>query len=81
MRRFPDETVVLNLATGDYHGVDETGGAFLDALQANDDLGGAVEVLAAAYEVDRARLRADLEQFCDRLLERGLIEREDDEPG
>jgi len=80
VRRFPDETVVLNLATGDYHGLDDTGAAFLEAIETSPDLGAATKALAAAYDVDRDRLRGDLEEFCERLRRRGLIDRVHDEP-
>ena len=47
VRRFPEETVMLNLVTGNYHGLDAMGGAFLEALQASADVGSALETLVA----------------------------------
>jgi hypothetical protein len=80
IREVGDETVVLNLATGDYHGLDSTGTAFLAALEDAPTVGGAVDSLLATYAVERDQLLADLRAFCLKLAERGLIELEDDEP-
>jgi len=74
VRRFPGETVILNLVTGDYHGLDAMGTAFFEALQRNPDLSSAVEELAGAYDVDSQELEKDMQAFCGGLVERGLIE-------
>ena len=74
VRRVGDETVVLNLQTGNYHGLDEAGGAFLEALQRTGHIGAAVDELTVAYAADRQRISADMETFCGQLADRGLIE-------
>jgi len=73
-RSFEAETLLLNLETGQYHGLNETGGRMLELLEAS---GGrvreAVETLADEYEVDFDEIAPDLTAFCSSLAERGLI--------
>jgi hypothetical protein len=72
-RDFVTETVVLNLETGHYHGVNRTGGAILAALERAETIGAAA--LAVAEEYGRALVEVELDvcAFCADLLERGLI--------
>jgi hypothetical protein len=73
-RSFPSETVVLNLETGQYHGLNATAGQMLETLVNAPSVGEAVAALAAAYEQPRATVEADLCKLCSALLARGLIE-------
>jgi Coenzyme PQQ synthesis protein D (PqqD) len=73
-RAFPTETVVLNLETGKYHGLNPTAGEMLDALAGAASLHDAVLALAADYEQRREVVERDLCELCRALLERGLIE-------
>ena len=79
LRRFGGETVLLNVDTGQYHGLDATGGAFLEALTSSDDLDGALAALGERYEAPADRLRGDLSAFLRELRERGLVV-DDDAP-
>lgn len=79
-RSFVAETVVLNLRTGKYHGLNPTAGAMLEALESGESVAAAVPELAAAYEVEPAQIEADLIELCRGLLERGLIEISDAQP-
>jgi hypothetical protein len=73
-RSFPSETVVLNLQTGKYHGLNATAGRMLDALERADCVRDAATALAGAYGQPQSVIEADLCQLCASLLERGLIE-------
>lgn len=73
-RSFPTETVVLNLQTGKYHGLNATAGRMLDALEQAESVRDAAETLAEAYERDQGTIEEDLCELCQSLLERGLIE-------
>lgn len=73
-RSFPSETVVLNLQTGKYHGLNATGGRMLEELQRANCVREAAAALADSYEQDRAGLERDLCELCQALCERGLIE-------
>ena len=72
-RSFPKETVVLNLETGLYHGINPTGGRMLETLAKVGSVSEAATALAAQYEVPPEELQADLCGFCEALLERGLL--------
>jgi hypothetical protein len=73
-RSFPAETVVLNLETGRYHGLNATAGRMLEALEQAACVRDAVAALAADYEQDPSVVEQDLCTLCQSLLERGLIE-------
>lgn len=76
-RTFVAETVVLNLRTGKYHGLNVTAGRMLEALEAAETIGDSVPELAAEFDVGDEQIRTDLLSLCRGLLERGLIEIED----
>lgn len=73
-RSFVNETVVLNLQTGRYHGLNPTGGRMLEALQRGPTVGEAVGQLARECEVPAARVEEDVREFCADLVQRGLLE-------
>ena len=79
-RSFVAETVVLNLRTGKYHGLNPTAGKMLEALEAAPTAGAAVPELAREYGVQPAQIESDLTALCQGLLERGLIEIVDADP-
>lgn len=80
-RSFVAETVVLNLRTGQYHGLNPTAGRMLDALDDAPTAGTVVPGLAHEYGVQEARVEGDLLDLCRGLLERGLIEIVDGDGG
>ena len=79
-RSFVAETVVLNLNTGQYHGLNRTAGRMLEALQQAPSVAAAVPELASEYGVEPAQIEVDLLALCQGLLERGLIKIVEPEP-
>lgn len=77
-RNFVAETVVLNLRTGMYHGLNPTAGKMLDTVTETASVSQAADVIAQQYGKDRSRIEADLVAFCRDLLERELVEIVDD---
>ena len=73
-RAFVSETVILNLQTGKYHGMNPTGGRMLEELNRADSVRAAAAELAAEYGRPADEIERDLCQFCVELAERGLIE-------
>jgi hypothetical protein len=73
-RSFIAETVLLNLDTGQYHGLDTVGGRFFAILRGSSDASSAAETLAAEYEQPLERIQQDMVAFCSSLSELGLIE-------
>lgn len=72
-RSFVKETVILNLETGLYHGINPTGGRMLDALVNADSVRQAVSLLARDYNRPLTEIEADVCEFCEALADRGLI--------
>jgi hypothetical protein len=72
-RSFVSETVVLNLRTGKYHGLNPTAGRMLEALEAAPTVSDAVPGLAEEYGLEQEQIRRDLLALTRGLLERGLI--------
>lgn len=73
-RGFANETVVLNLQTGTYHGLNPTAGRMLEVLQREQRVRDAIVKLADEYGAEEAQIEQDVCEFCRDLLERGLIE-------
>jgi hypothetical protein len=73
-RSFPSETVVLNLQTGKYHGLNSTAGQMLEEMECAASLREAAATAAAAFERPPAEIEADMSELCQALLERGLLE-------
>jgi hypothetical protein len=73
-RSFVHETVVLNLETGRYHGLNRTAGAMLSALEGAGSIRGALHSLAETFPEAGERLEDDLLTFCEDAQKRGLIE-------
>jgi len=73
-RSFVSETVVLNLRTGRYHGLNPTAGRMLEALETASTIGDAAPVLASEYGLEQKQIQSDLLALTRGLLERGLIE-------
>jgi Coenzyme PQQ synthesis protein D (PqqD) len=73
-RSFIAETVLLNLQTGNYHGLNPVGGVMLEAVNDAPSVRRATEQVAARYGEDPAVVEADLLALCTSLLERGLME-------
>jgi Coenzyme PQQ synthesis protein D (PqqD) len=76
-RSFPTETVVLNLQTGKYHGLNATAGRMLEQLEQAACVADAVSTLEQVYDQPRAVLERDVCELCRSLLQRGLIEVDD----
>jgi Coenzyme PQQ synthesis protein D (PqqD) len=76
-RNFPDETVVLNLESGIYHGLNGTAARMLELVQERDSVAAAVDELAREFEQPREVIERDVVGLCRALAERGLIERDE----
>ncbi len=73
-RGFAAETVVLNLQTGKYHGLNPTAGRMLEVLESKDSVGQAAAEIANEYGQPIDQVEQDLCALCADLAERGLIE-------
>ena len=73
-RDFAAETVVLNLQTGKYHGLNPTAGRMLEALESKESVSQAAAEIASEYGQPIDQVEDDLCALCIDLAERGLIE-------
>ena len=73
-----DESVILNLDSERYFGLDDVGTRFMTLLTTSATIQAAYEVLVEEYDVDAAVLRQDLSEMLEKLLEQGLVKVESD---
>jgi Coenzyme PQQ synthesis protein D (PqqD) len=79
-RELDGETVLLNLETGMYFGLDAVGTEMWRAIRDAATLGDALTAVRSQYEIDEATIRADFLELADELLAKGLLQRVDREP-
>jgi len=72
-RRAAGETVLLDLNSEEYFGLDGVGSRFFELLEAGRSYGEIVETLIDEYEVERAVLEADLSALITELAASGLL--------
>lgn len=74
VRVFENESVILNLDTESYHGLDDVGTRMWTALTNSASIQEAFEALLSEYRVEPAQLRQDLDDFLETLGQRGMVE-------
>ena len=68
-----EESVILNLDSERYYGLDDVGTRFLSVLNTADSLEAAYEVLRDEYDVDAHNLRQDLLELVEDLVKQGIL--------
>jgi hypothetical protein len=68
-----DETVLLDLESGMYFGLDGVGKRIWESIGEGLTLGEIAAVVASEFEVDDATAQSDVIEFAHELLERGLL--------
>ncbi|OAI49627.1 thymidylate synthase [Planctomycetaceae bacterium SCGC AG-212-F19] len=68
------EVVLLNLATGTYHGLNGVGSRIWQMVQDPRTVSDVRDALVAEYDVESAQCQADLLALLNELEVRGLIE-------
>jgi len=81
MRELEQESVILNLNSECYFGLDEIGTRMLNVLIGSESIEHAYEALLAEYEVEPQQLRGDLGTLVEKLLERGIVQIENPQAG
>lgn len=74
MREVAGESVILNLNTETYFGLDEVGTRMWQVLAESETIQHAYDTLLDEYEVDPARLRSDLVSLIEELVDHGLLD-------
>ncbi len=68
-----EESVILNLNSERYFGLDNVGTRMLSVLSDRNSIEAAYESLLAEYDVDPQMLRQDLTSLIENLIEQGLV--------
>lgn len=72
-RTVGEESVLLNLKSETYLGLDPVGTRMWTALTESESIQSAYEMLLGEYEVDGRQLRSDIEDFVGKLVEHDLV--------
>lgn len=73
-----DESVLLNIETGMYYGLDAVGTRIWELIESGASHAELLSQLLEEYEVDLPRLHDDVAQFIDLLVSKGLLYIRDD---
>jgi hypothetical protein len=68
-----DESVILNLDSERYYGLDDVGTRFLSVLTTSESIEAAYDRLRDEYDVDPEVLRDDLLALVENLIDQGLL--------
>jgi hypothetical protein len=68
-----DETVLLDLASGIYFGLDDVGKRIWESVGEGLSLGETAAAIASEFEVEETQAQTDLLEFTTDLVERGLL--------
>jgi hypothetical protein len=69
-----DETVILDLTSGTYYGLDVLGARVWSLIEQPLSLGSIRDAILADYDVDAATCERDVLAFLDQMLSVGLVE-------
>jgi hypothetical protein len=69
-----EESVILNLQSERYFGLDDVGTRMLTVLSTSESIEKAYESLVDEYDVDNHVLRQDLLALVENLLQQGIVE-------
>lgn len=72
-REVGGETMLLDLASGTYFGLDEVGGRVWQALEDGATLAEACDGIEADFDVSREQLESDVLKLANELLEKSLV--------
>ena len=72
--KLQEESVILNLDSERYYGLDDVGTRFLSVLTTSESIEAAYKTLAKEYDVDGQVLRQDLAELVERLAAQGIIQ-------
>ena len=67
------ETVLLDLQSESYFGLDEVGTRVWQLLQESGDMESIFETILEEYDVEKEQLRKDLDDLVNKLVEAGLV--------
>jgi len=72
--KLQEESVILNLDSERYYGLDDVGTQFLKILTTSDSIEAAYQTLLREYAVDGPVLRQDLLEVVETLVDQGIVQ-------
>jgi hypothetical protein len=72
--KLQEESVILNLDSERYYGLDDVGTRMLSILSNSESIEAAYQTLVQEYDVDAQVLRRDLTELIENLSQQGLIQ-------
>ena len=73
-RRIGDETILLNLKTGTYFGLDTVGSRFLELLERDGKIAVALRTMVEEFDVKPETLEVDILRLSEEMRSKGLLE-------
>jgi hypothetical protein len=74
-RAFGEQLVLLNLRTGQYHGLNQSARRMFEVMVERGQVEGVAPLVAEEFEgAEPEAVQADLNELCRDLVERGLLE-------
>jgi hypothetical protein len=73
-RDLDGEVVILNLATGNYYGLEGAANAMWQLLVEHGSTEKVIEIMTREYDVDVARLQQDLDALVQDLVRRSILQ-------
>jgi hypothetical protein len=74
VQNLDNESVLLNIDTEQYFGLDDVGSQMWDLLQTSESVENATEKLLEIYDAEKEQLYKDLLEFIEKLSEHGLLQ-------
>ncbi len=68
-----EEAIIINLSTGDYYSLNDTGTVFWDLLDGERTIADCAQMIAAEYDVELEVVEADLLELAAEFEQEGLI--------
>ena len=73
-RKLGDETILLNLQTGTYFGLDVVGSRFLELLERDGRIAVALHTMLEEFDVQPETLEGDILRLSEEMCSKGLLE-------
>ena len=74
VRELEGESVLLNLDSESYFGLDDVGTRMWSVLTTSETVQESFDILVGEFDVSREQLRSDLTALIESLIEHGLVE-------
>lgn len=74
LQEVANEIVILNLADGQYYGLNEIGARVIQLMSRGEDINSINETLLQEFDVEQAVLEKDIQNLIEELRQHALVE-------